>query len=770
MPRAVIRILLNLMRLVRRTPLISFIVPKLNVLGDFGSIVVERKTVLVVSHEGLRTGAPILSYNLVKCLLKKYNVVTLFLDPGPLLEACHLSGAIVVGPVMFRGSVLFSGLGIKQITDAVPIEFALVNSIESRYVLPELAKHNISTVSLIHEFASYTRPRKAFYEAVFWSGKTVFSAEVTRDNMVAEYPDLGARAYPVIPQGLCVLPQDSSAGDHKIDGEIYRIKRAMRPEGFAVEGIVVLGAGFVQLRKGVELFIECAARILRKTPDLPIRFIWVGKGYDPEGDVLYSVYLADQIRRAGLEKHVYFMDEVSSLAAVYAAADILLLSARLDPLPNVAIDALSGGLPVVCFDKTTGIADILIEHGLGDDCVAAYLDTGDMACKVLALAQSKVLREQIAERSTKMAATVFDMAKYVTEIEQLTLKDVARIRQAKLDIDTISKSDLLRLDYYRSYYLQYLKRDEAIQYYVRSWASGVRRRKLFPGFHPGIYLEQHGVMTMGVDPLADYLRAGQPQGPWNFELITSEEETKPLQPGLRIGLHIHAYYPDLCPEILERLKKNHVRPDLLISVTSESARLEVAAQLGSYEGGEVDIRVVPNSGRNIGPFLTEFGETIQQKYDLIGHLHTKKTADQKDESIGSDWYQFLLENLLGGQAPMVDIILGRMSDNQEVMMVFPDDPHVVGWGKNFCFGEKLFSDLGINHSNQELCFPIGTMFWARTTGLKALFDLNLHWDDYPEEPLGYDGSLLHALERLFGILSTNNDGEILLTNVSGCTR
>jgi glycosyltransferase involved in cell wall biosynthesis len=338
------------------------------------------------------------------------------------------------------------------------------------------------------------------------------------------------------------------------------------------------------------------------------------------------------------------------------------------------------------------------------------------------------------------------------------------------DIGAISKSDLIRLDYYCPPYLQGMNREEAIWMYVWLWAIGVGRRKLFPGFHPGIYLEQHGVERVGVDPLADYLRAGQPQGPWNFELITSEEEAKPFSPRIRIGLHIHAYYLDLFPEILDRLRQNHVRPDLLISVTSESARLAIAAHLETYEGGAVDIRVVPNRGRDIGPLLTEFGETIRQKYDLIGHLHTKKSPHIKEESINRGWNQFLLENLLGGQAPMADIILGRMADDQDVMMVFPDDPNVLGWGGNFCIGEKLLSSLGIKYSFRELCFPIGTMFWARTAGLKALLDLNLHWEDYPEEPLAYDGSSLHALERVFGILATYSGGSILQTNVSGSTR
>ena len=46
-----------------------------------------------------------------------------------------------------------------------------------------------------------------------------------------------------------------------------------------------------------------------------------------------------------------FLGEVNSLEPVYAMADIFLLSSRLDPFPNVAIDAMLAGLPVVCFEN-----------------------------------------------------------------------------------------------------------------------------------------------------------------------------------------------------------------------------------------------------------------------------------------------------------------------------------------------------------------------------------------------------------------------------------
>ena len=766
LPRPVKILLIKLLGLEQLRQVFKYVTPDIRVQGDFSSFSTVRETVLVVSHEGSRTGAPILSYNLVKSLQEKYNVVALFLGPGPIMDSCHESGAVVVGPLMVPWSAMLSELAINKITKKTSIKFALVNSIESRHVLPALANQNIATVTLIHEFAANTRPLSAFQDSVFWSDEIVFSTKITCESMIQQYPELGIHDYPIIPQGSCVLPTNNLNEDARRKASLSKVK-AMRPEHFPNNGIVIVGIGTVQFRKGVDLFIECAAKILQKAPNLPFRFIWVGKGFDPENDVLYSVYLADQIRRAGLDEHIQFFDEMTDLDSVYSTADILVLSSRLDPLPNVAISALINGLPLVCFDKTTGIAAILDEYGLSDHCVVEYLNTSDLASKVLALAQSKDLRDRVSEQSAILATELFQMDKYINQIEQLALKAIDRSIKLKLDKDTIESSGLLRVDYYRSTSMQAIKKDDLVKIYLRSWSRNLYRRKLFPGFHPGIYLEQHGLQAKANDALVDYLQVGKPTGPWAVDLITLEDNVLPqaISSLSRTALHVHVYYPDIFPEMLKRLKKNQIRPDLLISVTSESARLIVARLLETYEA-KVDIRVFPNRGRNIGPLLTGFKESIQKNYDLIGHLHTKKTADLESQAIGKIWYRFLLENLLGGKGAMMDKIISRMIEDKNVTMVFPDDPNIIDWGKNF----KFAASLGLTNPSRALNFPVGTMFWARPIALKPLFDLNFSWEDYPEEPLPYDGTLLHAIERSLGIFAIRSVGSILMTNVTGVTR
>ena len=171
-----------------------------------------------------------------------------------------------------------------------------------------------------------------------------------------------------------------------------------------------------------------------------------------------------------------------------------------------------------------------------------------------------------------------------------------------------------------------------------------------------------------------------------------------------------------------------------------------------------------------GRFLTEFGPELMSDYDIIGHLHTKKTADVVDASVGQRWYHFLIENLLGGGAPMADIILGRMAQEPDLGLVFPDDPHVIGWGENRRFIEPYLPALSLDSLPRHLNFPVGTMFWARPQAVKGIFDLGLKWSDYPPEPLPYDGSLLHGIERLFGIVAEKAGYRIANTNCPGVSR
>ena len=354
-------------------------------------------------------------------------------------------------------------------------------------------------------------------------------------------------------------------------------------------------------------------------------------------------------------------------------------------------------------------------------------------------------------------------------IKPYRLASIEHVMQEQLDLLTIRSSGLSRLDYFLPT-IPDISHESAIRTYLRSWSAGVNRRKLFPGFHPGIFQEDSALVSGEQDPLACYLRAGQPDGRWKYEVISPTENAAPVAPVLRVALHIHAYYPDLLHEILQQLNGNLARPDLLISLPNEISPQEISEITSSYTGTIRAIRQVPNRGRDIEPFLHVFRDEILHDYEIVGHLHTKKTAWLNSVKWSTDWREFILTNLLGGENKMADTILAKMASDGHIGIVFPDDPNMVDWGQNLPFARPLANKLGINHLPANINFPAGTMFWARVEAIRPLLNLNLGWEDLPEEPLPLDGSILHAIERLIPLVVINNGFKMAVTNVFGVSR
>ena len=67
-------------------------------------------------------------------------------------------------------------------------------------------------------------------------------------------------------------------------------------------------------------------------------------------------------------------------------------------------------------------------------------------------------------------------------------------------------------------------------------------------------------------------------------------------------------------------------------------------------------------------------------------------------------------------------------------------------------------------------FPVGNMFWARPSALVPLLDLHLGWDDFPAEPVGEDGTIMHALERLLPFCAAKVGLTFATTHIPGITR
>lgn len=378
-----------------------------------------RRTVLLVTHESSLTGAPVLVYNIAETLSRTMNVVVLSLGGGT-LEAMFQELDVAYVPAQYaRFNHVLAEHVIECIVAKFDLSFAIVNSIESRLVIEPLRKAGVRTVGLIHEFAScYPDPSEHFTSMMTLPDQVVFSSEITLVDASRYVLQYDATRVHVLPQGRSNIPKKRLEQD-AVQKECQRLRTVLRRDGDASKRFVVLGAGSVNYRKGVDLYLQCARKIADKIGEDACRFVWIGQGYQPRKDAAYSVYLEDQILRAGLSDLVEIIDETTEIETAYALSDLFLLSSRLDPLPNVAIDAMFFKKPLVCFDKTTGIVSFLESAGLRDACVAHYLDIEDLSEKAAHLLLSDELRAQVVDKLAAKVADSFDMVRYVSEVVAL---------------------------------------------------------------------------------------------------------------------------------------------------------------------------------------------------------------------------------------------------------------------------------------------------------------------------------------------------------------
>ncbi len=228
------------------------------------------------------------------------------------------------------------------------------------------------------------------------------------------------------------------------------------------------------------------------------------------------------------------------------------------------------------------------------------------------------------------------------------------------------------------------------------------------------------------------------------------------QLNLRVGLMVHVFYPDLIDELARDLANVPLPFTLLVSVVDDASCEQVQHRFRTIaNAAQVKVRVVENRGRDIAPLLVTFREEILS-LDVVGHIHTKKSLYTGREKAG--WRRYLLGSLFG-DSDRVAWILGMFQAEPLLGLVYPEsyeDLPLWGhtWLSNADVCDTLAARLGIAMDrNAYIDYPAGSMFWGRVDALRPLYDLKLTVGDFPIERGQVDGTLQHAIERLFATVA-----------------
>ncbi|WP_409523318.1 glycoside hydrolase family 99-like domain-containing protein [Nitrincola sp. MINF-07-Sa-05] len=219
---------------------------------------------------------------------------------------------------------------------------------------------------------------------------------------------------------------------------------------------------------------------------------------------------------------------------------------------------------------------------------------------------------------------------------------------------------------------------------------------------------------------------------------------------LKVGIVIHAFYPDVLEEIMSSLEWLPTQGVKFYVTTAQDKEQRVREIFNAY-AHDLHLEIHENKGRDVLPFLQLLPRVIEDGCHLLLKVHTKKSPHRVD---GEQWRQDLYRALLSRGFYLKARSLFVLDPS--VGLISPAD-HVVPlssyWGSNSQHVTTLCDRLGIELQEvDDYEFVAGTMFMARVDMLSQVLQLGLGAEDFEPESGQVDGTLAHALERFFSIV------------------
>lgn len=244
---------------------------------------------------------------------------------------------------------------------------------------------------------------------------------------------------------------------------------------------------------------------------------------------------------------------------------------------------------------------------------------------------------------------------------------------------------------------------------------------------------------------------------WNY-IISQSVSTGDNTEEKAILIVSFFYTGETLDKNLEYLRNVPSYIDILIIAKNRNVYKDVKEYVKINALSWTIIEARQNRGRDISALLVESKPYIEQ-YDIVGFIHDKHTSGGNgDKSIGDDYNDILFENIIG-HGCYIDNVLNLFESNELLGLVAPPKPlhgdyfGMIGgeWSNDYentiNLADRLGLDIPMDEEHQP--FILGTAFWCRRKALDKLLDYPWKYDDFPDEPLDMDGTLNHAIERIF---------------------
>lgn len=203
---------------------------------------------------------------------------------------------------------------------------------------------------------------------------------------------------------ICVIPNGI---------DIKKFRNVSKDLNNTSEKKIILFVGTLRSVKGVEYLIE-AMKTIKVNYD-NIKLLIIGEGEDRDK-------LKDLVNKLGLDDCVEFAGQISNheIPKYMKKSDIFVLPSLSEGFPNVILEAMAAGLPIVS-TNVGGVPDIIQEEVNG--LLVKPMSPRDTANGVLMLLKDDELRKKMSANN-KIEAQKYSLDKVVDNLENIYVKAI----------------------------------------------------------------------------------------------------------------------------------------------------------------------------------------------------------------------------------------------------------------------------------------------------------------------------------------------------------
>lgn len=358
-----------------------------------------RRSVAVVVHDAHPHGAQFLASSIIRTLSHelKLDTHTILLGEGKLRDDYAANSKL---HELYPGDDWEErSRQLAHELHASGVRHAIVNTTVSGKLIRVLNAVGIECISLVHEMPGVISSMQLTEQAADiakYSKKVVFAATAVEE---------GFHSVVDLDQTKCVIRPQGLYRHNLLRFRKAEARAAVRKElNISTSAPMILGVGYADHRKGVDIFAAAGLELLKKRPDAI--FVWVGH---------WDAKLKEQVDQQTVSHRdsFRFVGYRQDTAPYYAASDIFALTSREDPFPSVVLEAFDAGVPVAAFAGTGGGADLAARIG---GRTADSVSPQAFAKTLLEMLKAPKALAELAEAGSRLVDEQFSFRHYIFDL------------------------------------------------------------------------------------------------------------------------------------------------------------------------------------------------------------------------------------------------------------------------------------------------------------------------------------------------------------------